>query len=160
VCDGGDNDCDQLVDEYNPPDNVDCEGCKMFGRDSAVYHFCNSSKKWDEARGLCEARGAVLAKDGDQALHDWLMARLDEVKAGNGSWWLGARTPDGNHANFEWRDATKLGAFQPWSAGFPTGFGGTDCVRVASPATPFVAKQWFDGSCGDGRPYICEGPLP
>jgi hypothetical protein len=160
VCGGGDNDCDGLVDEYSPGTNVDCGGCKMFPRDATLYHFCGMGKNWDDAKVACEGRKAVLAKDGDQATHDWLMARLTEIGAGGGSWWLGGRTPDGNHANYEWRDGTKFGAFQPWAGFNPSGLDNTDCMRVASPATALIAGQWTDWYCTDKRPFICQGPLP
>jgi len=160
VCGGGDNDCDGLVDEYSPGTNVDCGGCKMFPRDATLYHFCGGGKNWDDAKVACEGRKAVLAKDGDQATHDWLMARLTEIGAGGGSWWLGGRTPDGNHANYEWRDGTKFGAFQPWAGFNPSGLDNTDCMRVASPATALIAGQWTDWYCTDKRPFICQGPLP
>jgi hypothetical protein len=157
VCGGGDNDCDGLTDEYNPPANVDCGGCKMFAREATLYHFCGANKNWDDASAACEGRKAVLAKDADQALHDWLSARLTEIKASGGTWWLGLRTPDGDHANFTWRDGSKLGAFQPWALGAPYFVPNSDCVRVT---TPDLGARWVDAGCGDKRPFICEGPLP
>lgn len=157
VCGGGDNDCDGLVDEYNPPDNVDCGDCKMFEREGLLYHFCSPNKNWDDAKVACEGRKAVLVKDGDQGLHDWLRDRLTQIGASGGTWWLGARTPDGDHANFEWRDGTKLGDFKPWAVGAPYFVPKSDCIRML---TPDLGAAWVDASCGDKRPFICQGPLP
>ena len=122
VCGGGDNDCDGLTDDDDPPMNVDCGGCKMFVRDVTLYHFCGASKTWDEAKGICDGRKAVLAKDGDEDVHEWLMDRFTAIDA-SGPWWLGARTLDGNHANFAWsglgaragreRAAAELTALRP-----------------------------------------------
>ena len=160
VCGGGDNDCDGLTDEYNPPMNVDCGGCKMFVRDVTLYHFCGASKTWDDAKDICEDRKAVLAKDGDKPVHDWLMDRLTEIGAGGGPWWLGGRTPDGDHANFTWRDGTKIGAFTAWAGLNPSVLDKTDCMRVSTPASVLAAREWTDWYCGDKKPFICEGSLP
>jgi hypothetical protein len=158
VCGGGDNDCDGLTDEYNPPANVDCGDCKMFDREATLYHFCALNRSWEEAVKACEGRMAVLVKDDSQGLHEWLRDRLTDISANTGTWWLGARTPDGNHANFAWRDGSKLGAFQPWAIAAPYLLpGGTDCVRVT---TPDLFSQWVDAGCNDKRPFICAGPLP
>ena len=139
--------------------NVDCGGCKMFVRDVTLYHFCGASKTWDEAKGICDGRKAVLAKDGDEDVHEWLMDRFTAIDA-SGPWWLGARTLDGNHANFAWRDGTKLGPFTAWAGFNPTGLDNTDCMRVSAPASVLAPKQWTDWYCGDKKPFICEGPLP
>ena len=56
----------------------------------------------------------LTAKDGDEDVHEWLMDRFTAIDA-SGPWWLGARTLDGNHANFAWRDGTKLGPFTAWA---------------------------------------------
>lgn len=157
VCGGGDNDCDGLIDEYNPPANVDCGDCKMFVRDATLYHFCKSNKSWQDSVTACEGRTAVLVKDDSQGLHDWLRDRLTEISASGGTWWLGARTPDGNHANFAWRDGSKLDGFQAWAIGAPYFVLGSDCVRMT---TPDLGARWVDAGCNDKRPFICGGPLP
>ncbi len=158
ICGMGDNDCDGKVDEYNPPINVDC-GCDMFDRDGLLYHFCGDTQSWDNAKTKCVDRGAALTDDLDQAQHDWFLARLTELGAGVGSWWLGGRT-EGDNAMFKWIDGAPIGGFQPWGVGYPLGFDDTDCLRLASPTTPVVANKWVDANCGEKRPYICKGPLP
>ena len=158
-CDKHDNDCDTKFDEYTPDTNTDCDGCKMFAFNGLLYHFCGGTESWDNAKAKCEGRGAALAKDLDQAQHDWLLARLTEINAAAGSWWLGGRT-EGDNGAFKWLDGTAVGGFTPWAVGYPTIIPDTNCLRLASPATPVVANQWLDANCGEKRPLICAGPVP
>lgn len=157
VCGGGDNDCDKVIDEFDPQSNTDCGGCKMYLyiANNRVYHFCSNVEKWAGAKGKCENRGGLLAKDIDSAHHDWLVAQLP---SGSGPWWIGASSPNNNM--FTWIDGTVVPVPDGrWSPGHPWPGGNDHIVLVSNGNLDIWANdngRWFDREDFDNQPYICE----
>lgn len=157
VCGGGDNDCDKVIDEFDPESNTDCDECKMYLylANNRVYHFCSVVKKWAMAKGECEMRGGVLAKDIDNTHHDWLVALLPP---GSGPWWIGGSSPGDN--TFTWLDGSAVPVPDGrWSPGHPW-IGGNDRMVLVSNGNVGIWTndngRWFDREDFDNQPYICE----
>lgn len=161
VCDTQDNDCDDLIDEYNPPMNLECDGCKMALYDGRLYHFCTDEKLWPDALKGCEDRGATLVKDDDQAEHDWLVNQLEDD---SGPWYIGALAPDKDD-KFVWLDGTPVPKPDGrWASGRPLGGGVTHNLSLVSDGNllywlPYN-RGWYDRGDIELEPFICEGPLP
>ena len=161
VCDGQDNDCDQLTDEWNPPMNTDCGGCKMALHDDKVYHFCTTVERWDDARKGCEARGVALAEDTDTPEHDWL---VNELPGNSGAWYIGANSPNKDD-KFVWLGGSAVpDPDLRWGVTRPAGTGTTYFLSLVSNGNlNFWATyngKWYDRAENEEEPYICEGPLP
>ena len=160
VCDGKDNDCDTYEDEFAARSNTDCEGCKMALYGGAVYHFCSTQEKWDDAKAACEGRGAALAGDDTMEEHTWLVAQLP---GNSGPWHIGARAPDGDD-KFKWLDDTAVPDPDPrWGALRPAAGGGSNYLTLVSDGNLGVwigyNGRWYDRGANDKEPYVCEGPL-
>jgi hypothetical protein len=157
-CDQYDNDCDDVIDEFEPMSNVDCGGCKMFlyPANSRVYYFCTGVKKWAMAKGECEKRGGTLAKDIDMDHHDWLVNLLPLE---SGPWWLGATSPNGD-SKFTWLDGSTVPVPDPrWSDFHPLVLGKDHIVLVSNGNKDMWANddgRWYDREDIDSQPYICE----
>lgn len=158
-CGGGDNDCDEVVDEFDPDGNTDCGGCKMYlyQPNNRVYHFCGAVKFWSEAVTECDKRGAKLAKDIDMAHHDWLVGLLPNA---SGPWWLGATSPNADD-KFVWTiDNSPVPQPDPrWSFTHPS-FNGMDRMVLVSKGNADLwlndNGKWYDREDKDHQPFICE----
>lgn len=161
VCDAADNDCDAVIDEFAPT-NTDCGGCKMalYVPNNTVYHFCTDVEKWGAARGACEQRDGVLAKDEDLEHHEWL---LDQLPGASGPWWIGGTSPDKDD-DFVWLadgSAVPGGDDERWAVGRPWGGGDDRMVLVSNGNTvPWMSSsgRWYDREDKDQQPYICQSP--
>jgi len=162
VCDGKDNDCDLLVDEWNPPMNIECGGCKMALHDNKVYHFCTTPERWDDAKNGCEARGVALAEDTNMQEHDWL---VNQLPPNSGAWYIGANAPKEDD-KFVWPGGSAVPDPDPrWGAGRPVAIGSTHFLSLVSDGNInlfWVAYngKWYDRAENEKEPYICEGPPP
>lgn len=183
LCDGSDDDCDGITDEYSEK-NTTCGGCTLAEREGAPYWFCVASPiDWVAARKACMVRGPTVdlasihsAEDntfaGDQAL-----AALGGEPTG--PFWIGLRRRDPDWklcapdvAQWEWSDGTSVD-FVAWSAGQPDN-GGAVCepacepIDVVDPDCPYEScgellfmGGWNDGLCsGAGVGYVCRAPPP
>ena len=180
VCDGRDNDCDDVAD---PPGTcaTQCEGFVEGGRS---YMFCGDAVLMDEARARCQLDGMRLVWFETAAEAAALVARvaaLDVAPAGNGEllvligasdaedegeWrWVGTPTvPDGPQF---WQGGPEdddgqavAGAYAPWGDGEPNDGGGEDCAVVSvRGGNGRQLGQWDDRSCPDDAfPFLCEVP--
>ena len=161
ICDGGDNDCDQLTDEWNPPMNIECGGCKMALYDDRVYHFCTTVERWDDAVKGCEARGVALAEDTDMQEHDWL---VNQLPGDSSAWYIGAESPNKDD-KFVWLGGSAVpDPDLRWGPTRPAGSGTTHFLSLVSNGNlNFWASyngKWYDRAENEKEPYICEGPLP
>ncbi len=161
VCDQKDNDCDELVDEWNPPMNIECDGCKMALYDNKVYHFCTTPERWVDAMEGCKDRGVALAEDTDTAEHTWL---VNQLPPNSGPWYIGANAP-GEDDNFVWLGGSAVpDPDDRWGAGRPAGSGSTHYLSLLSDGNllPWLTYngKWFDRAENDKEPYVCEGPVP
>ncbi len=160
LCDGADNDCDGVKDDFEPESNTECMGCEMYlyNPNNRVYLFCSGVKKWADAAVECGKRDAKLAKDIDGAHHTWLVAQLPNA---SGPWWIGGTAPGGDD-KFKWTIDDSVvpgGDDSRWAGLRPAGGGNDRMVLVSGGNFDLWAGangKWYDREDKDNQPYICE----
>ena len=149
VCDTIDNDCDALVDEWSPANQL-CDGCAMHYAAPSVYHLCDGAYSFAAARALCQARGGdlVILAGADEAATVTDLLAVDGPKH-----WIGLSDRE-TEGTFLWIDGSPLLPQQAqWNVGEPNNSGGDeDCVELRP------TGQWNDVICGGARAALCEVP--
>ena len=151
LCDTIDNDCDQVIDEWSPANEL-CDGCSMHAIGESVYHLCAGvNYAFPAARARCQQRG------GDLVVIETLaegMAIFDLVDGGFSGWFIGLTDAD-SEGSFVWVDGTPLVPEQSnWSVNEPNdSMMNEDCVVLSN------VGRWNDINCANLRPIICETPL-
>lgn len=153
VCDGIDNDCDGLRDDYSPS-NTSCNGCELFEAGDHSYAACTQDETWADARSSCAAlfSGDLLKIDDEDEL-DAVVAfvvPLDDT----GRWFIGLSDLV-EEGTFVWIDDTAP-AFTDWEEDEPNDLDGEDCTEVRASSN----LGWNDISCGNPRAFLCESPAP
>ena len=88
LCDGLDNDCDLLVDEYSEM-NSNCADCDLFAFGASSYAFCTLPRVYTDARLECGKRGGDLLVI-DDVDEDKALAGHGAAVAGTvGKWYCG-----------------------------------------------------------------------
>jgi hypothetical protein len=152
LCDGVDNDCNGLLDDYSAL-NTSCNGCELHEFDGHSYAVCSALQTWDDARTDCMSLfSGDLVKIDDQAESDAILTMVQG--SADIRWFIGLSDAVTEGA-FVWIDGTALG-FDNWDAGEPNDSSGEDCVEVWT----VNAWGWNDISCAMLDPYICESPAP
>lgn len=152
LCDTIDNDCDQIIDEWSPANEL-CGGCSMHAIGESVYHLCAGVKyTFPGARARCQQRS------GDLVVIETLTegaAIFDLVDGGGLSGWFIGLTDADSEGSFVWVDGTPLAPEQSnWSLNEPNdAMMNEDCVVLST------AGRWNDINCATPRPIICETPL-
>lgn len=157
VCDGLDNDCDDIPDEGQTCP-VGCTGA-TYG--AHRYLFCSTTDTADDAAERCAKQDMSLLEIQDQAENAFIAGKL------KGTSWLGA-SDEQEDQHWYWYpskvafwDAGPLpGVYSNWSAGYPAkgpqGKQRTCAVISASQAT---LGEWMDVSCSAiGYRVACEAP--
>lgn len=150
VCDGIDNDCDGLVDEYAPT-NTSCGGCELAVDGASAYAFCPELLTFAEARAHCmSAFGTDLVKVDDDTENAFIMgAGLPDTGFND---WIGLSDAE-VEGTFVWTDGSTP-RFTAWAEGEPNDSGGLeDCAEM-----DVVSGLWNDVACDATRGFICEGP--
>jgi hypothetical protein len=133
-------------------------GCQPVVHDSRTYYRCSASLDWDAARAACEALSLHLARIDDASENDALANAVAEDT------WIGA-SDIASEGDWRWDDGTAFwsgtssgnavgGLYENWGIIQPDNSSGTqtntDCAAITSDGT------WFDRSCADANPYLCE----
>jgi hypothetical protein len=179
VCDGIDNDCDDLIDEGQT-----CpEECSGFALEGHGYMFCAEAVDRGIALARCDAEdmklawletpeenGAVVSAIAALDLPNGAAEVIAQIGAsddededewrwiGNGSAFDGFQFWEGNAAEDD--DAAAVGgAYENWAAGEPNDDGGEDCgVLSVTGNEPRRAGEWDDRDCANDVPFVCEVP--
>ncbi len=151
ICDGIDNDGDGLIDEASES-NDNCDGCALGELDDATYFVCGPLATWEEARAICQSKGAELASIPSQAHNDFVTSMSDT----DISHWLGAVLQD----EWEWLDGSLM-SYENWHAGGPDGSPpGASCSRLTRVTPPYLAGEWDDVICdGNDKRFVCSAQL-
>lgn len=185
VCDGEDDDCDEILDEFSPA-NATCDGCRLTERDGAPHWFCKvEGIDWVAARKACIARGwtvELLSIHGEDD-HTWARAQAEALYEGGipgGTFWIGLRRSDPHWQacepgtdQWEWSDGSPVD-FAAWSMGQPDSWGmscdptcvPTDALDAACPRENcgqmlYTDGGWNDRSCyTKGVGYACRAAVP
>ena len=152
LCDGFDNNCNKLIDEWSVLNGF-CQGCSMTALGASVYHICEDSSSFAEAREICMDRGGDLV----------IIGTISETKSvsmlvqGLQPLWIGLRDT-AVEGSFVWLDGSALVASQAlWAPGEPNNANDQeDCVLHV----PLLGNTWNDRSCDFTATPLCESPLP
>ncbi|MCB9568050.1 MAG: hypothetical protein H6710_12715 [Myxococcales bacterium] len=160
VCNGADDDCDQLIDEYAPTNSGSCNSCSSQVYNGHVYLICDDTEKWDTARSRCMKVGADLVVFNDDAEFDAIWGTLSKK---SGEFWVGASDRD-KEGSYVWVDGSPLAVGDPhWAPGEPASdppFTPLDCVALGGGVAqnpgryrmvlcdPLIDRRW-----------VCEAPL-
>ncbi len=157
ICDGIDDDCDGLVDEYSAANTGTCGKCDLRPYAGHAYYFCDEGTDWKTARDRCGGVGGDLVIIGDPAEYAFLWGELD---GRGGEFWIGAsdRATEGTYL---WVDGSPLPAGDPlWAPGQPSGFF-EDCAIIGAAYLSQSPGEYRMILCEPvvGRLRICEGPI-
>ena len=149
LCDGIDNDCDALVDEFSTM-NASCNGCTLAEIGTHSYALCPDLLAWADARTSCAAFGGDLLVLDDDVEQSEVMAFEAPMPAGPGGWFFGLSDLTAEGA-FVWPDGSAP-TFTAWNEGEPNDAGGLeDCAEMS-----LATGGWNDVPCSDVRAYVCE----
>ena len=153
ICDGQDNDCDELIDEYSP-ENASCDSCETFSGEYGELWFCGGGGDlltWHEAREACMALGpsvdlAVLTELAEHA------AIGEVINTPPTLYWVGL-ADEVVEGSFGWVDGSLLD-YWPWADGEPNNIGDEDCAGL----DPNNDSLLSDFDCDTHLGYICKAP--
>lgn len=164
-CDGTDNDQDGFIDE----DGV-CGQCTVVTRDpdapanndgdQSVYLFCEGFTDHLAARNHCLEFGYRLATVTDASENAWLLTQIGtEFSVTNpNEVWIGY-TDEGAEGSFGWLTQhnqydSPPTRYENWNtaSGEPNNVGNEDCAAINVAA----GGKWYDYSCDQRHPFICE----
>jgi hypothetical protein len=154
ICDGIDNDCDGLLDEFSAT-NQSCNGCDLFAYGDHGYAVCPLPQTWDSARATCSVMFAGdLVKIDDTGENDAIVAFLQGV-SDTGRWFIGL-SDSASEGDFVWTDGSAP-TFTNWGEGEPNDYGdGEDCSEIWA----VYGYTWNDIGCDAIYDFICESPAP
>ncbi|MCY1058729.1 C-type lectin domain-containing protein [Nannocystis sp. SCPEA4] len=183
VCDGEDDDCDEIIDEFSPA-NDSCLGCSLSERDGAPHWFCKvEAIDWVAARAACVAHGwtVELLSIHDEASYTWARKQAEalfDVVDPVATFWIGLRRADPHWTGCEagvdqwqWSDGTPVD-FAAWTMGQPDA---ANCDPMCSPQDAlddscprencghmlYMEGGWNDRACyAKGVGYACRAAAP
>jgi hypothetical protein len=144
LCNGVDDDCDGLTDEYSQGNSGMCESCNVHEWGGHAYWFCPGPMSWESARTVCQQFGADLTIVDEDPENMFLFNNM----AGTNQW-IGARDTSPGMFDYTWVDGSALG-FNAWTGPNPDEDNG--CAQMASGDD----GGWRDRGCGDNYAFACE----
>ena len=161
-CNGHDDDCDDVIDEFVCPTN--CSGFVLASGPEHGYMFCTGARKanWTDAKKACEDQDMRLAWLTSAAENSAVAQKLDSL--GSDAEILFGATDQGNEGDWLWFGGSQFwkgddkgkvvgGLYNSWSQGSPSNTNNEDCVLVNA-----MTGTWGDRTCNATYPYVCEQP--
>ena len=146
VCDGVDNNCNALVDEYSPL-NPTCNGCTTAAHGDNGYWFCPDEQTWAGGRERCAQLFAADLVEIESGVVNAFV--LQSARVGPPSWWIGLNDL-AVEGTFVWPDGSPA-TYTNWNEGEPNNAGGIEhCVEMGA-----GNGMWNDVPCDVARAYIC-----
>ncbi len=141
------------------PDESSSSGgffCEPLMFDDRDYLLCTLDVSWGEARDACDDMGMKLVTVEDAAEHAWLATQTDDPLGT----WIGARDL-AIEGDWVWVGESEPffgpgapgGAFTAWGTFEPNNLATEDCAAILVESEVDV---WFDFSCEDENPFVCE----
>ena len=171
ICDGLDNDCDDLVD----PADTCRKGCHGFAVEGHGYMFCGTVTNTTDAAMACVEQGLSLVQIDSQEENDALVNEVKQLYEMGPSlhqpaFWTGGSDAEvegewiwvGSGAAFWSGDengAAVGDAFEHWGEGQPNQANrrDEDCVVVyLTTDVDGAVGTWNDLPCRDGYTFVCE----
>jgi len=152
ICDGTDNDCDLLLNEYSAM-NTSCDGCTLTANGASSYAYCTFKRTYKDTRMECQKRGGDLAVIQDQAENDTLTAQVLMLSGVASRWFIGLDDL-ALEGTFVWVDDSPLG-FSSWGPTEPNNTGGLESCVVLYAGD----GSWNDQQCATASEFICESAL-
>ena len=150
LCDGLDNNCNKLVDEFSPM-NMQCQDCALRQFAGSFYAFCPQHVRWTPAGEGCQARGGTLVIIEEMAENDFVFTTTVGIE--DTRWWIGA-TDSEDEGTWLWvNGAAVADGFQKWAKDEPDNGGvleDNNCMAIGA------LGEWWDEECSDNRPFVCE----
>ncbi len=147
LCDGIDNDCNTIVDEWSEF-NEFCNDCTLASAGNSFYNFCETASTWEQARVACQDRGGDLLILESEAEETQLSGYTEASPTG---WWIGL-SDVANEGTFVWVDGSTPDYLR-WALTEPTLAESEDCVDLANGD---LLNGWADRNCEIEQIFICE----
>lgn len=185
ICDGVDNDCDDVIDQgATCPD--ECTGFSVAGH---AYMYCDEGLNRNAALARCGAEDMKLAwietPEENAALVSSIAGlglpeveeRVAQIGASDAEdedewFWVGNAAADDGFQFWEGNaedddDASAVdGAYENWADGEPNNDGGEDCGILSASGSATSGNgaanrapgEWDDRECSEPLPFLCEEP--
>ena len=157
-CDGEDQNCNGLVD-----DDADCP-CEHMNWSGNSYLYCNSRKRWTDARDYCGDYGYDLVTINSYAEQAWLIDTIRyDSRVTNSQFWTGLNDRGwergSSRSGWSWQSGQAYDYSGPWAASpyyQPDNYGGEDCVELNRWTYNDPWNDWNDLDCSDRIRFVCE----
>ncbi len=149
LCDGFDNDCDGILDEWSASTDF-CETCELYERQGSVYWFCPGPVNRFAARDFCLDHGADLTSIADLPEDSFVRSNV----FGNLDWFIGLEDL-AVEGTYVWSDGSPAN-YLAWAPGEPNNVDNENCVELALEDS----YNWNDTNCENQQSFVCEAAQP
>ena len=157
TCDGIDENCDGVTD-----DGAECP-CESISWSGKSYLYCDSRKKWRDARDYCEDYGYHLVTVNSASEQSWLLDTVRyDWRVVNDSHWIGLNDRDwergSSRSGWAWHSG-EASSYEAWADSpydQPDDYRGEDCVEINRWSYNPYWNDWNDLDCNDRLRFVCE----